>query len=370
MNDKERLGFAGVEPVEWAQLGYDDDVAGAGNDLTSPISPIFAYENDGLRLWDIHPWQYELLKPTLRLASALLYSLGSCKFLCVVIYATCQAASADPRRRHWWVVSEQNVYGTISDWQQVMELTWRYLAGRINYASANDLPQNVRADCGLKSSFGEELRIEIRIKQDRLQHLLNLLVRYEPNDIRVLYAQLDMAISLDHEIAHAIHFAKNCYSPGRGPIEPFYENDRCVELGFAWTHQVLGGLLGPDLELSNEGAVRTLRPWATFDGTEDRNPATRADPPAAKVEWLADLHHILRLQRQEFWDKLPIEMTACRFPELIGRVEFSDRRREYLPSPPTRETYFEDAVGKYTLKEHCDLDGLIDLRIIRVQSLK
>lgn len=65
------MALQDITDLEAALLGLRKPTRYVSNNLDNEILPVLQYEYEGRTLWNIEPLEYECLKPTLRLASAL-----------------------------------------------------------------------------------------------------------------------------------------------------------------------------------------------------------------------------------------------------------------------------------------------------------
>lgn len=192
----------------------------------------------------------------------------------------------------------------------------------------------------------------IYINQKMVGKLLFLMKRLPLDHIRVLYAALELAALLCHELTHATNQAVSSCSEVSCEYEPYYLDYASNELGFTWEQQVLGGSLSPSEPDRSKPLPQHLMTYPGVNpGWEDRGEGIPRYPsPPNMVEWFLHLPHVARLQQQSFWDNLSGNLEACRFPKLIGEVVESTDPEAYQPEERTHIN-LGDAEGDYTVSE-------------------
>lgn len=208
--------------------------------------------------------------------------------------------------------------------------------------------------------------ITIQIQKKVLEKLFRLRDEFPSNDIRVLYATLQLAILLNHELTHGVNFFSTTYR--RKSNEPFYQQERCAELGFAWEQQVLGGILDtPNFDPSSSPAH--VHTWPSFGLWEDHSDTAGDLPPPNAIKWFLSLLHVGKLHQQAFWDGLSDDRRACHYPKLIGQVAKCDEFVRFVVLNDKGRVYFGDVEGEYTLSKQVGKGSTTEGRIVRARSL-
>lgn len=185
---------------------------------------------------------------------------------------------------------------------------------------------------------------EVRIDPKITSGLKQLLDNPPQNKRLVLYAQLDFAITMCHEVVHVIDYARRDMAINGARI--YFDGECYEEVGLAWTQYVLGGLMFPDIENPKKRleAARFLHHWPSFgnweEGKRGSPKVTRENhhPSAYGMEWLLDFTHVEKLHQQSFWDE--VNETAkegdhtkvrdmVRFPKHIGRLVAKEPAKVY-----------------------------------------
>ncbi|KAG9691972.1 hypothetical protein KCU95_g7131, partial [Aureobasidium melanogenum] len=135
----------------------------------------------------------------------------------------------------------------------------------------------------------------------------------------VLRSQFAFAVTLVHEVMHALWLASNPtyvqhYAPPQpsqwvNPVEPFYRDGRMNELGACWETHVFGGnihMLGYPHGAIMPYGMTTVR----FPGTWEFYPSVidRGNPRKWGYEWVTtypiEMKHIRKMFTNEMWDEV------------------------------------------------------------------
>jgi hypothetical protein len=177
----------------------------------------------------------------------------------------------------------------------------------------------------------------IHVNRNLLAKLSMLLKSGGDKTAQILTLQFKLAISICHNIAHAVGHAadlallldaimestihdlaeleKTQRTKERvGSNEPFLENDSVAELGYCWENAVLGG----SIQWANQvDHPLFFSQWPSFltDGDFPR----RARYKRTATQFVVPLHYLRNIHRQEFWDDMRAgDATALHIREIVG----------------------------------------------------
>lgn len=139
-------------------------------------------------------------------------------------------------------------------------------------------------------------------------------------DLPLLAVQFELAITLCHEVIHAIrnadisHYRRrmeilwknpSSLTTFRRPPEPYYEDETTAELGESYVNNLLGGrLLTTDVWNGDEGNVPIITTWPNSYTTKHRIPQ-RGDLAQSgrgpENHFPISMRYIHMVQTQEFW---------------------------------------------------------------------
>ena len=325
---------------ELSDLGYLEYANARPNDLTSPIHPML-----DLGKWRLAPIaenskpldaeNAKLLEPILRLASAMLLSPGSVVFLHNVMYRRRkheeEASNKYNRKLHTLpeplkpfarmrtefdeVISHigPNVHIYLADHS---DPEWKELkcTGRCHCLAQSRIlyPKTIRP-LAVKRGRSSAIRIDdaclvlIRILQQKEQTLQDV--------NRTLRIQFRMALTICHELSHAINIAV-----AKTRNEPYYGYQDINELGFAWQEYVFDGLVhsvDPDYRWSM-GLFHFPEPrhYVSKYGRHRRGNG----PPRSHTFYWVSMKWISRLHRQSAWVRWSgsLDPKLLHIPRSIG----------------------------------------------------
>lgn len=235
-------GIMEVFEEGWQQSMFlhNEDVENFQFNLVYPIHPVF--QRDNWALTDDTLWNS--LEPVLRLASALLESPASLAFVYSLVFSPREVLEEDSarykkvyRRFHQLNEDEQTVRAKIN-----LLLIQLGRVIRLGFFVPNEKQHEmvqayVRPDDSKPISLGygtEGYTPVVSVNMQYYRHLQEAQNSTEPWKVcRTLRFQFIWASILCHEVIHAIHKA---IEPDLDKREPFYEDDRLAELGFAWEY--------------------------------------------------------------------------------------------------------------------------------------
>ena len=177
----------------------------------------------------------------------------------------------------------------------------------------------------------------IHINRNHLSKLTMLLKSGGDKTSQILTLQFKLAVSICHNIAHAIGHAADLAllldaimeSTYRdlaklenterakeriGTNEPFVENDSVAELGYCWENAVLGGTVQWANQVDHP---LFFSEWPSFltDGDYPR----RACYKPTATQHVVPLHYLRNIHRQSFWDNIEAgDRTALHIKRMVG----------------------------------------------------
>lgn len=343
---------------EWVTLGYSEMPGDCKNTLTYRRHPIFQ------TLYDDYP----TFDPVLRLASAVLESPASVAFIYTIMYGSrekladlSQRLGQDCYNIRRCNETESVVRKLVFEALDKMHILWE-LAD----------PQGTESYLMSTGSIDEEeicitnggrrgLASKITIRKGFLTELDRLTAK--DKDLPLLNLQFMIAKNLCHEIAHAVNYAVSfdaVSEPGSGTntrseesalYEPFYEDQRQAELGYAYENEVFGGVIQPYTLLTQAqlhkrhvevpGSVPITSPEIPLYVC--KWPSTASDPSwperrhskKSETTYCISMHFIYNIQQQSFWER-NISRTAdtsiLRISKTIGIREKAKEGTEIDPT--------------------------------------
>ncbi len=364
MDARTRDKYSTFIEEDWARLGYLDPPSSQeyGLGLTLPKLPIFHHKHHsrptvGHVIWSQYTdTQYEKLcaelDPALRLASAMLQSPASLDLVYNIIYGPRRF----PRERMDYEgqpVFEIECIETNETRRNMAKKALNRLAESLSFIAENpeeDGRKNCDATvshCLALHSYGINIAEDsgtprgiastIRLNRNHLSKLTELLGQDGDNTSQILTLQFKLAVSICHNIVHAIGHAadlallldaimESTYrdlatlenterSKERvGSNEPFVENESVAELGYSWENAVLGGTVQWANQVDHP---LFFSKWPSFltDGDYPR----RAAYSRTATQYVVPLHYLRNIHRQEFWDNLKAgDTTALHIQEFVG----------------------------------------------------
>lgn len=357
MDEVMRDDFYAITQDDWTNYGYVGFVPD-GARLENEIHPILDYDTSTLAhgaagskrvKWklanlELGQTNYDVLKPMLRLASVMLTSPMSLRFLYYVISAPRVPTTPTPTHKDGLPVLQFSPDDT--PYATLRPLIISALSGLEDYVTFNFAYRDTQ---GWTAPAREQWPSGISIEQGKpmtgygsitylkiyyLLHLKYLLETPEQNECQIIAWQFKFAVTLCHEITHALHWACNRdlvrwhNTNPRGNLkdaprmEAFFNGMGTAELGYTWENEVFGGMITQDIEsdprITNEPSF--VAPWPNCMHRSD------CDPIRRKEGWLANLHlislyYMNNIQRQEFWDFVrtqPPSDYTLRIRKLVG----------------------------------------------------
>ena len=364
MDARTRDKYSTFLEEDWARLGYLDPPGSQeyGLGLTLPKLAIFHHKHHsrpivGHVIWSQYSdTQYEKLcaelDPALRLASAMLQSPASLDLVYKIIYGPRRF----PRERMDYEgqpVFEIEYIETNETRRNMARKALNRLAESLSFIAENHKEDGKKNCDAVVShslalhSYGINIADDsgtprgiasiIRLNRNHLSKLTILLGQDGDNTSQILTLQFKLAVSICHNIVHAIGHAadltllldaimESTYrdlatlenterSKERvGSNEPFLENESVAELGYSWENAVLGGTVQWANQVDHP---LFFSKWPSFltDGDYPR----RAAYGRTTTQYVVPLHYLRNIHRQEFWDNVKAgDTTALHIQGLVG----------------------------------------------------
>ena len=357
-----------VSEDEWRRLGYMDFLSQASpnNLATNPpppphppaVHPMFHYKSpSGNVIWlqyssaSFRPI-YDALEPTLSLATAMLLSPASLVFLYSVLYSP-RKIVANPSKHSgqlYYVFGQPNPLPdektlrerVLSALEKFADWNAFTLMDEKEYSAMHDVhglttPLRAKSVDGIcitednKRGSPTGIRIHKRFTEKLIAWGAGTA---RANRLIVLNTQFRVAVTICHEIVHALNYAIDTAllrrielkvaTKSTDPIEsnePFWEDQRLAELGAAWESEVFGGKIV-------EQELEPDTPWFVCKWPGIRNkgglPQTKG-PKKSETWYFIDMHFIDSIQQRSFWDQsLAHDTTILHVPKTLGvRQEYS-----------------------------------------------
>ncbi len=385
MDPRTRDKYSTFLEEDWARLGYLDPPSSweYGLGLTLTKLPIFHHKHHsrpmvGHVIWPQYSdTQYEKLcaelDPALRLASAMLQSPASLDLIYKIIYGP-RRFPGEPMEYEGQAVFEIEPIETNETRRNMAKKALNRLAESLSFivetprdGSKKNCNAIVTHSLALHS-YGINIADDtftprgvastIRLDRNHLSKLTILLAQDGDNISQILTLQFQLAVSICHNIIHAISHAadlallldaimESTYrdlatlenaerSKERvGSNEPFVEYESVAELGYSWENAVLGGTIQWANQVDHP---LFFSKWPSFvtDGDYPR----RAAYSRTATQYVVPLHYLRNIHRQDFWDNMKDgDTTALRIQVLVGiLVTDPDAGTENLcPEPELKE---------------------------------
>lgn len=332
---RDRIGLR--SPEDWRRLGYAGIPGACTNTLTYKIHPLF----HGLQN------MYPGLAPVLRLASAILESPASMAFLFTILYGH--------RERQDELSSQFNGECAVLRALRGPEATIRVMVSmaldkltkfhefRISTPPPNDSWEGITVRSGIVCCITEDGKQGLGsctfIRTSFVTKLAQL--RTEGgNKLEILNLKFRTAVTLVHELAHAINRAVDINAfPILNEIaltatassrmyEPWYEDQRLAELGWAYENEVFGGIIGtlPGPGWDRPDSIDPSHPVFVhkWPGTETNEHPKRRGSKQSMTLYLVSMYFIHNIQQQSFWDYYSAhrDLSKLRIEKTIGvRIE-------------------------------------------------
>lgn len=144
---------------------------------------------------------------------------------------------------------------------------------------------------------------------------------------QLLRLQLYMALTISHELAHAIGYAVSMET-----YEPFFADQRLSELGRAWENEVFGGMAEMIFETDARNPLAFAK-WPTYnDKPEPQLGVLDMRGPKRYTTWyFVSMKWITDIQQQGFWD-VAGGATKLLIPKRIGfqkKYKYDDYDRDW-----------------------------------------
>lgn len=357
--------YAGLSETIWNEYGYDDKLGPTS--LVEGIHPLFSFDTTKLISGDDpskktrEKWsrtsvplerdQYALLEPTLRLASKMILSPGSLRFLYTVMYGTrrplmAEPADADIKGKGKGPAKDRQqlkkagiplteILRSLEPLSSVDKLVTTVLRNvgdfivfdfndgiETNGYTSADLKKypsgvSVRHDM-LTSGLGSKIQIK-GIYFTCLERMISQ--NGETNDFgsEIIAWQFKLAVTLCHEVVHASFLATNeplatwWQKTPKGDyrkapyMEPFIEGQSVAELGFSWENEVFGGMILQQIGNHKDTVFTPLFvcQWPNHMVRSISEPQKR--PPERIVNlYLVSTYYLRNIQLQAGWDFIAI----------------------------------------------------------------
>lgn len=360
MNSQARREQDLVRRRDWVAHGYRADLVeeSAGPPLTNDIHSVFSYELDELphnsaikaRWGSLTPEEYGRLDQTLRLATQLLESAPSSDAICSLVYGDRRrlaektlgkdVPALEEFRKH--TLEPSTVRGKAGDVLKKLGKSIRFLLADRDLSDntkkifkkshARTTPTSVDFPQGIAITDRPERRglaSVVLINPKYLETLDELLRDTLDKRYQVRKLNLEMAITICHEVIHSINYALEldqidayCRATQRGEEsnfnEPFYEGQIVAELGFFWENHVFGGAVSPS---KPDGAL-CLCEWPSWLFRNKEHQPERSPPKAMAFKWLIATYYVQNTQSQVFWDQVnlqhPHDLLALRIRKRVA----------------------------------------------------
>ncbi|CAD6571123.1 MAG: hypothetical protein ASARMPRED_004207 [Alectoria sarmentosa] len=373
MDSNSRSRYTSLLKEDWVKLGYlhEED-----SGLTRKFHPLFQRTNALRPLGAEHIWpQYKSeveyhamcaeMGTIFQMASSMLETSKSLDFLYQVansprkVSNTGSSNQGRPCKEFGWTEPPSKAMARQAARDALRRLS-RFLTFQIGDPEANPAVRGsfgsteVTLDHFLEGvkmndvSSKSGMASKITLNEDYILRLRELDNQEGDTTSQRISLQLKMAITLCHEIAHALAFAVDeeileaftgeydafvkASLEGReyqrrviGTDEPFYRNETMAEIGYCWENQVFGGNVFWSSKTSDPLFVSK---WPSLF-TDSEFPKRGKEKRTAR-RYVVSLHFTRNMHRQGFWDNLvPGDSTALYIKKTIG-IEYINPDEEAL----------------------------------------
>lgn len=373
--------------MQWESRGYVNSERETRHvPLGGPIHPIFSFLKDevppgedapGSRCTDRERWSgigdhYNILGETLRIATMMIECPASNGIQYDIMYGE-RLVSMPSLLRHDLQVFTLLQSSTPYDVKEKLARQGRLkLAESISFCFIDSKdregidggtqgitsPNLERYPQGVKILQGDEsecfgLASTTFIRKSYLDTLVQLYDDPEKNQLQIRSLQFKLAVTIDHEVAHALNQAvdpalyrrfleKGLFVRGKVPNnEPFYNNHQSAEWGFSWEKEVFGGYITqhPD----NTNAPILISEWPSYRHRYPESYPSRGLWPACTVEYLVPTYYLNNIQNQRYWACIASaapSTSAFKIRRAVGiRFDHEGDEINQKWSPPKDETH-------------------------------
>ena len=331
MDDSCRQDFPLLALSDWESHGYLESYDSITHSpLTGAVHPIFGYNRDrplpgstSTRRWlTLTQQEYEHLTPPLRLATQMIWSPASIRLLYSILYSPRIPTSI---RHKDLAVPEISLQAIPVSAIIMIARALNRLAESISFAFGD-----LSGHGGSLGSTGPDFLaypLGISVQEDNqltgcpsfvaisvyyLNEFRRLYEQPDRNENQLLSLNFQLAVTLCHEIAHAMHLAVDldflnrrnaAYPHQRANVpftEPFVEDQRVAELGLCWENEVFGGVIMSSRESLNSPLF--VYEWPSFLARNAEMNPERTLPARLSTTYLISLYYIRNIQSQEYWD--------------------------------------------------------------------
>ena len=340
MNDTARKASPEVgngDGISHAYTPIGEEGRMVGSELQNDIHSMFSFmlaelHHDGIpkaRWSELTLGEYQLLCPTLRLATQLLESAPSSEAICSVVYGLRRTLPPSiTHGRHVTRFCKHNIppFYVRETARKVLErlaesITFVLFDGGHRLKDDNapnghtagiagNFPQGV-AVADLQEERGLASRVFVDRRFFRLMD--ELAAETLGKQFQILKANFEMAVTICHEVIHAINLAiasdlRNIYiamgehfTP-RGFYEPYYQGQSVAELGYFWENEVFGGAFKQSILIRDNPFH--LCEWPCWIFRDQQGKLQMAVQGRRARMWLLSAYYIKNIQTQEFWNTI------------------------------------------------------------------
>ena len=264
------------------------------NNLTYPINPVF-----DLSLWR-QPGPRECLEPVLRLASVLFESPASQRLIYSRLYtehvrttdAPVKQASCHFRRA---LESEDKV-------DRGFREATLFVARRMKFEWTDELLDAFGMTTPSKGPTQSTHSCIIQINRPAYKQIF--LKSVGPgDDSKLSRHRFHMAVTLCHEVAHALDFIAPSQCRGALDYEHyFFESSQDSEFGFAWEFEVFSFTVEEIVPHGQSSVNLAVANPVRHDHQVHAIPRTPGPPTLGLACYVIPIDYITRIQRENFWN--------------------------------------------------------------------
>ena len=359
MNNKAREEHYEVKREDWISHAYtpiEEADKMVGSELENDIHPLFSLELDELphnattkaRWGTLTLEEYELLCPTLRLATQFLKSHPSSDAICSIVHGDRHPSPEKIVHKgvpvaefHKHKFPPSDVRKTAGKVLERLGKSIRFTLMDIENPPDDDNVANGRT-IGITPGFPHGVAIHdgqqerglasmVMLDTKFLNMLKELLLETLGKQFQILKLNFEIAITICHEVIHAINLAlasdllnyyleKGDNVRPRPFAEPFYQGQDVAELGYFWESHVFGGACNQSMPVRENPVYLSEWPCWIFRDEEDQ--PEKVLPKRRALKWLVSGNYIKNIQTQEFWNRINIlhsqDLLALRIRKCVA----------------------------------------------------
>ena len=345
--------------------------------LQNDIHSMFSFELDEVpdkaltkaRWGKLKLEDYEILRPSLRLATQLLESAPSSDAICSIIFGDRSPTPEKIVHRGIPVFEFQKHNLPPSDVREAAGKVLKQLGKSIRFQlkRTDHLPKEDNGSTGSTSGIINGYPHGVIVSDQQQERGIASMTTLDPRYLKMLKEMLketlgkqfqilkvyfEMALTICHEVMHAINFGLspdllNLYIEMGKDIEPppfnepFHQGQNVAELGYFWENHVFGGACNQSVPIRENPVY--VSEWPSWIFRDEKLQPEKAPPKRRGLKWLVSAYYIKNIQTQDFWNTIdaqhPQDIHALRIRKRVAvqcflPPEYEDYDRTWDPDAP------------------------------------